>query len=38
MKYILSRHAKDEIRKRELPVSLVEQVLNNPSQIVEERG
>lgn len=38
MKYILSKHAQDQARKRKIPVYLVEFVLNNPQQIIEERG
>lgn len=38
MNYILSQHAQDQMRKRKIPVYLVEFVLNNPQQIVEEKG
>jgi hypothetical protein len=33
----LSRHARKEIERREIPLDLVESVLNNPQQIVNER-
>jgi len=34
----ISKHAKDEIKRRRIPISLVESVLKNPQQIVEEYG
>jgi hypothetical protein len=36
MKYILSEHAKSKIIKRKLDVEMIEQVLQDPGQIIEE--
>ena len=38
MNFKISKHAKDEIKRRRIPMSLVESVLKNPQQIVEEYG
>ena len=38
MKYILSRHLLQEIERRGIPLTLLEAVLENPDQIVPERG
>ena len=38
MKFDISRHAHEEIVRREIPLNIVETVLNNPQQIVEEYG
>jgi len=38
MKFEISRHAHEEIVRREIPLNIVETVLNNPQQIVEEYG
>ena len=35
MKYHLSKHAKEELRKRNIPVEVLETVLEAPEQIVE---
>ncbi|OKH39598.1 hypothetical protein NIES2119_04785 [[Phormidium ambiguum] IAM M-71] len=37
MNYILSKHARTEIERRGIPISLVESVLANPQQIVSEK-
>jgi uncharacterized DUF497 family protein len=37
MRYILTKHAQDNLTERNIPLSLVEAVLENPEQIVEER-
>ncbi len=33
MKYTLTKHAKDVLEERELPVAWMERVLNNPQRI-----
>jgi hypothetical protein len=38
MKFRLSRHALDEIERRGIPRDLLDQVLQNPQQILPERG
>ncbi len=38
MNFILTKHAKDNLRERKIPFSLVESVLENPEQVVEEKG
>jgi hypothetical protein len=38
MNYWLSSHARKEIRRRSIPPALVDSVLQNPHQIVPERG
>jgi len=38
MTFSLSIHAQNEIRKRRIPVDLVRLVLEDPQQVVEERG
>lgn len=37
MRYILTKHAQDNLTERTIPLSLVEAVHENPEQIVEER-
>ncbi len=36
MDYVLSPHAKEKVRRRQIPLDLLEAVLNNPEQVVEE--
>ncbi|MBE9176718.1 DUF4258 domain-containing protein [Synechocystis salina LEGE 06155] len=36
MKYRFSNHALEEIQKRKIPIALVEQILNNPQQILQQ--
>ena len=38
MKFTLSRHAESELRLRKIPREFLESTLNNPQQIVPERG
>ena len=38
MRYRLSSHAQEEIERRQIPLVLVELVLQSPDQIVPERG
>lgn len=38
MNFKLSGHVKEEIRRRNIPLQLLESVLENPGQIVPERG
>ncbi len=38
MKYELSKHAEEELSLRQIPRALLESVLENPQQIVTERG
>lgn len=38
MKFEISRHAHEEMRRREIPLNIVESVLHNPQQIVDEYG
>jgi hypothetical protein len=38
MKFKLSRHAKEEMQRRAIPLPLVESLLQQPQQIVPERG
>ena len=38
MRYRLSEHARQEIERRRIPLDLLEAVLENPDQIVPERG
>ena len=38
MKYQLSKHAQEELRKRGIPVEVLEMVLEAPEQIVEGYG
>ena len=38
MNFILTKHALDNLRERKIPFSLVESVLENPEQVVEEKG
>ncbi len=38
MKYRLSQHARQEIERRRIPLDLLGAVLENPDQIVPERG
>lgn len=38
MNFKISRHAHDEMKQRRIPSSLVEDVLENPQQVVEEYG
>jgi hypothetical protein len=38
MALVLSRHAREEIARRGIPQTLVDLVLDNPEQIVPERG
>ncbi len=37
MDFNLTNHAKEEIARRSIPLTLLEQVLNNPQQIVVEK-
>ena len=38
MAFVFSRHAREEIARRNIPQILVDSVLNNPQQIVPEYG
>ena len=38
MNFILTKHALDNLRERKIPFSLVESVLENPEQVVEDKG
>ncbi len=38
MKYKLSKHASSEMKRRGIPLSLLEPVLENPQQVVPGRG
>jgi hypothetical protein len=38
MKFEISRHAHEEIKRRGIPLKIVEAVLQNPQQIVDEYG
>ncbi len=38
MKFEISRHARDEMNRRGIPLNIVEIVLQNPGQIVDEHG
>ncbi|MDO9371961.1 MAG: DUF4258 domain-containing protein [Gammaproteobacteria bacterium] len=38
MKFRLSKHALEELGRRDIPRDLLEQVLQNPQQILPERG
>jgi hypothetical protein len=38
MNYKLSKHAQEELRLRQIPHELLESVLQNPQQVVLERG
>lgn len=37
-RFILSRHAREELQRRSIPVALVHRVLDEPEQIVPEHG
>ncbi len=37
MKFRLSRHAREEIERRDIPLELLTSVLENPEQIIPER-
>jgi Domain of unknown function (DUF4258) len=36
MKFELSRHARQELQRRSVPIKLLEPVLNNPQQIIQQ--
>jgi len=38
MKFRLSRHVEEELRRRRIPREALEQVLETPQQVIEERG
>ena len=38
MRYILTKHAQENLEEREIRLSLMESVLENPEQVVEEKG
>ncbi len=38
MRFRLSRHVEDELRRRRIPREALEQVLEAPQQVIEERG
>ena len=38
MAFVLSRHAREEMARRGIPQALLDQVLNNPQQVVPEYG
>lgn len=38
MRYVLSGHARDEMERRTIPLALLESVLQNPQQVIPERG
>ncbi|MDP8228301.1 MAG: DUF4258 domain-containing protein [Candidatus Electryoneaceae bacterium] len=37
MKYRLTAHARDEMKRRQIPVELLEMVVNRPQQVIFER-
>jgi len=38
MSFILSKHAEEEIKRRDIPLEFLEQVLENPEQIILEKN
>ncbi|MDJ0598204.1 MAG: DUF4258 domain-containing protein [Crocosphaera sp.] len=36
MRFVLSKHAEEEIMKRKIPISILELILENPEEIIEE--
>ncbi|MBI5286516.1 MAG: DUF4258 domain-containing protein [Deltaproteobacteria bacterium] len=38
MKFKISKHAEEEMKRRQIPDTLVKSVLENPQQVVEEYG
>jgi hypothetical protein len=38
MNFEISRHAREEMKRRAIPLNVVESVLQNPQQIVDEYG
>ncbi|HIE01826.1 MAG TPA: DUF4258 domain-containing protein [Thiotrichaceae bacterium] len=38
MNFKISQHAKEEIQQRNIPLNLLDSVLNNPQQIVSEKN
>jgi Domain of unknown function (DUF4258) len=36
MKFELSRHARQELKRRSIPIKLLESVLNNPQQVIKQ--
>ena len=38
MKFEISKHARNEMNRREIPENLVQTILQNPGQIVDEYG
>jgi len=38
MNFKISQHAKDEIQRRNIPLDLLNSILNNPQQIVSEKN
>ncbi|MEQ8226026.1 MAG: DUF4258 domain-containing protein [Candidatus Eremiobacterota bacterium] len=38
MKFSISVHAREQIRRRLIPLNILETVLNNPQQIIPEQG
>jgi hypothetical protein len=36
MKFELSRHARQELKRRSIPIKLLESVLNSPQQIIDQ--
>ena len=38
MNFKLSRHVKEEIERRNIPLQILESVLENPGQVIPERG
>jgi uncharacterized DUF497 family protein len=38
MNFIFTKHAQENLEKRKIPLSLVKSVLENPEQVVEEKG
>jgi hypothetical protein len=38
MKFILSRHAKEKIKKRKIPLKLIMDIFDHPDQIIEKQN
>ncbi len=38
MNFVLSKHAEEEIKRRDIPLEFLEQVLENPEQIILEKN
>ena len=38
MKYVFSKHALEQMKRREIPKEIVEAILTSPEQIIEQEG